>query len=245
MSLQPTLQSQQEPVEPLLVGAPSAVRAAALLELLLAGDPLPRLLPRLERHLDFHAAAGDADAHVSDYSALARRGRFVGFSTGRAGRYALLAPHAAGGGASGAGAAAPPAAGGEGGGAAAVAAAFEGGPRAAAAFGVILDQAVMLATLLGGPAAGPEGSPGTEAGLGHGVEGQQQQAERAQQGEGPQASLEAGGREQAGQCTSSRLPGEVCSAGVQSGDAAPPGARPPVDFAGLTQRVLAAVETVY
>jgi hypothetical protein len=75
------------------------VGAALLLELLLWGNPISHLLPKLKVPVGYYAAAADSDTPVELYVANSKKAKYVGFHVSGGSRYELLAArdHAAAG----------------------------------------------------------------------------------------------------------------------------------------------------
>ncbi|KIY98070.1 hypothetical protein MNEG_9893 [Monoraphidium neglectum] len=189
-----------------------SVRAAALLELLFTGDPVRRLLPELPTHLAFYAATGDEDASGADYTRTSKLGRYVSFHAVRAGRYGLLA--------AGLGVAGSERAGGRGGGGGA----GGGGqpvasPDREAFEDAVLDQALMLAALLGRRDDGDAGGPVEP-------DGERDAAAPPLSGAGEGGAEPPGGQAAAGQVEEAAPEAAAAGAGEDAPElvAGPPGA---------------------
>jgi hypothetical protein len=67
------------------------IGAAALLGMLLWGNPIYMLLPQLQVPIGYYAAAGDSDTPLELYVANSKRAKYVSFHVSSGSRYRLLA----------------------------------------------------------------------------------------------------------------------------------------------------------
>jgi hypothetical protein len=71
------------------------VGAAVLLELLLWGNPISALLPKIQIPVGYYAAAADSDTPVELYVANSKKAKYVGFHVSSGSRHALFAGNSA------------------------------------------------------------------------------------------------------------------------------------------------------
>lgn len=69
------------------------LRHSILLELLLWGNPILQLLPKLDVPIGYYGAAGDSDVSAAEYVSNSKTARFVGFHVTQGSRYSLLTGH--------------------------------------------------------------------------------------------------------------------------------------------------------